>query len=119
MVFGTTWRHTQTHTHTPKKKKKKGYACASVPMCTLFTACNGGDTVNASSLRPAGCWGVSRVGEDGNILIHRRKTEQTFAVHCLYNPYLPLAGPAPWKRALPMMLMPQHRVGRLMLSGSF
>lgn len=61
--------------------------------------------------------GVSRMGGGGNILMCGKRTEQTFAVCRLYNPYLFVAEYAPWNRALPTMLMPQSRVGRLMLSG--
>lgn len=65
---------------------------------------------------PAGCFRVSGIGEGGNISMCGGRTGQTFAVCRLYNPYLLVAGSAPWNRALQTMLMAPSRVGTLMLS---
>lgn len=71
---------------------------------------------------PAGYFGVSRMGGGGNISMCGQRTEQTFSVCRLYSPYLLVAGAAPWKQALPTMLMlmlmpvPPSWVGMLILS---
>ena len=59
----------------------------------------------------AGCFRVSGIEEGGNIRMCGGRTGQTFAVCRLYNPYLLVAGSAPWNRALPTMLMAPSRGG--------
>lgn len=85
--------------------KKCVCACASTPLCMFYIACNSGDIFNTPLPGPAGCFRVSGMWGGGNISMCGGTTEQTFAVCRLYNPYLPGAGPAPWNRALPTMLM--------------
>lgn len=96
------WESACVCTHTFKKCV---CACASAPMCMFYIACNCRDIFNTPLAGPAGYFRVSEMWEGGNISMCGGTTEQTFAARRLYNPYLLGAGPAPWKQALPTMLM--------------
>lgn len=101
------------------KKKKNVFVHVQVPPCACFILLVMVEIVSMPPLPgPAGCFRVSRMGGGGNISMCGGRTEQTFAVYRLYNPYLLVAGSAAWNRALPtmLMLMPPSRVGMVMLS---
>lgn len=98
---------------------KNVFVCVQVPPCACFILLVMVEIFLMPPLPgPAGCFRVSRMEGGGNISMCGGRTVQTFTVCRLYNPYLLVAGSAPWNRALPtmLMLMPPSRVGTLMLS---